>query len=87
MMAGSDTGNGRARSLTETECVLAEPRQQRPARRIGQGRERAIQRLCLILNHVVKYLVPDARCQVRTRSGHSGGTGTLRRHSGATDLG
>ena len=46
--------------------MLAEPRQQRPARRIGQGRERAIQRLCLILNHMVKYLVPDARCQVRT---------------------
>jgi hypothetical protein len=52
--------------------VLAEPRQQRPARRIGQGRERAIQRLCLILNHVVKYVVPDAQSQVRTLSGHPG---------------
>ena len=47
MMAGSDTGNGRASSLTETEFMRAEPRQQRPPRRIGQRREGAIQRLLL----------------------------------------
>jgi hypothetical protein len=56
MMAGSDTGNGRASSLTETESC-AEPRQQRPARRIGQRREGAIQRLRSIVNHVVRYRV------------------------------
>ena len=65
MMAGSDTGNGRASSLTETESMLAQPRQQGAARRIGQRRERAIQRLRLILNHVVRYLPKTARCQVR----------------------
>ena len=64
MIAGSDTGNGRASSLTES-LLLAEPRQQRPARRVGQRREGAIQRGCFILNHRVKYRAPDACCQVR----------------------
>ena len=52
--------------------MLAQPRQQRPARGIGQRRERAIQ--CLILNHVVKYLVLDAQCQVRDAMRVSSGT-------------
>ena len=42
-----------------------------PARRIGQRREGAIQRLRLILNHVVRYLPKTVRCQVCTLSGHS----------------
>ena len=46
--------------------MLAQPRQQRPAGRIGQRREGAIQRLWLILNHVVKYRMAEACCQVRT---------------------
>ena len=59
--------------------MLAQPRQQRPARRIGQRREGAIQRLCLILNHMVKYRVPDACCQVRDAMRVSSGTlGVLR---------
>ena len=45
--------------------MLAQPRQQGPAGRIGQGREGAIQRRWLILNHVVKYRMRDACCQVR----------------------
>ena len=40
--------------------MLAQPRQQRPAGRIRQRREGAIQRLGLILNHAVKYRVSDA---------------------------
>ena len=45
--------------------MLAQPRQQGPARRVGQRREGAIQWLWLILNHVVKYRALDACCQVR----------------------
>ena len=74
MMAGSDTGNGRASSLTETEFMLAQPRQQGPAGRIRQRREGAIQRGCLILNHMVKYRAPDACCQVRDAMRVSSGT-------------
>ena len=45
--------------------MLAQPRQQGPACRIRQRRERAIQWGCLILNHVVKYGDANERCQVR----------------------
>ena len=57
--------------------MLAQPRQQRPAGRIGQRREGAIQRGRLMLNHVVKYRMAGARCQVRTLSA-VGRVGTAR---------
>jgi hypothetical protein len=35
--------------------LLGEPRQDRAARRIGQSRERGVQFVMLIVNHMVKY--------------------------------
>ena len=55
MMAGSDTGKGRASSLTEIPSSCVEPRQQGAARRIGQGGEGAIEDGVLIVNHRVKF--------------------------------
>src|SRR4029077_20049694 len=70
-------GNRRLHVATGDGVMLAQPRQQGPAGRIGQGRGGAIQRRWLILNHVVKD---------RVRGGGWQGQ-TPRRHSGATDLG
>jgi hypothetical protein len=62
---GGQRHRKRPRQLADRyRVVVAQPRQQGPARRIGQRREGAIQRLRLILNHMVKYRVPDACCQV-----------------------
>ena len=54
MIAGSDTGNGRASSLTETLSSRLSARQQSAPRRIGERREGAVERHVLILNHQVK---------------------------------
>ena len=53
MIAGSDIANGCASSLTERLSLLAEPRQQRAPGRIGKRRKGAVQRVVLILNHMV----------------------------------
>ena len=53
MIAGSDTGNGFASSLTDRLLLLAELRQQRAPGRIGKGGKGAVQRVVLILNHMV----------------------------------
>ncbi len=44
MIAGSDTGNGRASSLTDTFSLLVELRQQRAPRRVGERGEGAVER-------------------------------------------
>ena len=54
--------------------MLAQPRQQGPAGRIRQRREGAIQRLWLILNHVVKYRALDACCQSAMQCACQSGT-------------
>ena len=55
MMAGRETGKGRASSLTEIALRLVEPRQQGASRRIGQGGEGAVEGGALIVNHGVKF--------------------------------
>ena len=52
MIAGSDIGNGRASSLTDTLRSLAQPGQQRAPRRIGERGEGAVERGGSIVNHV-----------------------------------
>ena len=55
MIAGSETGNGRASSLTG-EAPLAEPLDERATRGVGKRREGALEDgRGLILNHQVKY--------------------------------
>ena len=44
MTAGSETGNGRASSLTDNVLALVEPRQQGAARRVGERGEGAVER-------------------------------------------
>ena len=62
---GGQRHRKRPRQLADRDRVmLAQPRQQGPAGRIGQRREGAIQRGCLILNHTVKYRDAGACCQV-----------------------
>ena len=65
MMAGSETGKGRASSLTDTRFLLVEPRQQGASGRIGEGGEGAVERRSLIVNHDVKYLVAVPRLSSR----------------------
>jgi hypothetical protein len=46
----------RARELADRHIRLgAEPRQQRAPRRVGKGREGAVERVWSIFNHLVKY--------------------------------
>ena len=56
MMAGSETGKGRASSLTDEPFLLVEPRQQGAPGRIGQGGEGAVEHGALIVNHGVKFM-------------------------------
>ena len=55
MMAGRETGKGRASSLTVMPFLLVEPRQQGASGRIGQGGEGAVEDGVLIVNHGVKF--------------------------------
>ena len=55
MIAGRETGKGRASSLTEMPSCLVEPRQQGASRRVGQGGEGAVEGGALIVNHRVKF--------------------------------
>ncbi len=51
MIAGSETGNGRASSLTDKSRVGFEPRQQRAARGVGERGKGAVEFGVLKLNH------------------------------------
>ena len=51
MIAGSDTGNGCARSLTVTTFRLLQPGHQRPPGRVGQRRKNAVEAIVSIVNH------------------------------------
>ena len=72
MMAGSDTGNGRASSLTDT--ASCSPSRASRARRVGSANAANVRSSALILNHMVKYLVLDAQCQGRDAMRVSSGT-------------
>ena len=66
MIAGSDIENGLASSLTERLSCLAQPREQRTPRRVGERGKCRSSVWLLIVNHMVKYM--ERRGDVKRRA-------------------
>ena len=83
MIAGSDMGNGRARSLMDSAFPLAQLGDQRAPRRIGERRENVIQIGVLILNHIVNNTTRAKPCKASREAARRAPTDGIASASGA----
>ena len=54
----------RIRKVPDRAFALAQPREHRPPRRIGERAEDCVEVAAVIVNHMVHFIRGDARCQV-----------------------